>query len=599
MLESIGVAFATSALSFSAKKGLQWIRGPEIERKLARCYKQSVNSLLKELASQGWSAARCEALERSLSTEEIQEAAAGIVFGGVAPSEADLGGHFKYGVVREEEVATSPAEIRTFIEQVFIVGFIAKVDELLPECIEDSDAQIGELRDQQRHRELVALINQIGLSKQEREIPKAITPRIPRISPNKIVGRKGDVDDLHRRLFDNKQVVLVNGLGGIGKTTLAHAYVGKYWEEYHHIAWIGQTSEDIVGDFVNTEGLLTNLNIQIQGKDPRQLFLEILTRLNSVVEQPGLLIIDNADVSLTQWYDCLPRQPEWHLLATSRQRIERFDVKELDFLSRKEAVDLFLCHYSRGKITPEEIGEIVDLVDLHTLTIEILAKTAQLQRTGIFELEKAIEEDLIANVYIDHKGDKIGRITSYLCSILNVSELDEEVIWLLQQFACLPPEFHNYELLRDLINPEASGRESLFSETLEGLAEKGWLLRDQALDSYKMHRIIADVVKKQHPLSLAEAQPLIDSITEKLSIDQTKDNPVDKFPWMPYGTSVLKVFPSSSDVGISRLQNNLATVLKDLGDYEGAKELLEKAKRSAEKNFGQDHPTTAVSYSNL
>jgi tetratricopeptide (TPR) repeat protein len=43
----------------------------------------------------------------------------------------------------------------------------------------------------------------------------------------------------------------------------------------------------------------------------------------------------------------------------------------------------------------------------------------------------------------------------------------------------------------------------------------------------------------------------------------------------------------------------LATVLKALGDYTGAKELLQKAMISAEKNFGKEHPTTAVRYSNL
>ena len=42
--------------------------------------------------------------------------------------------------------------------------------------------------------------------------------------------------------------------------------------------------------------------------------------------------------------------------------------------------------------------------------------------------------------------------------------------------------------------------------------------------------------------------------------------------------------------------SNLALVLQDLGDYAGAKELLEKAMRSDEQNFGPEHPTTAVRF---
>ena len=45
--------------------------------------------------------------------------------------------------------------------------------------------------------------------------------------------------------------------------------------------------------------------------------------------------------------------------------------------------------------------------------------------------------------------------------------------------------------------------------------------------------------------------------------------------------------------------NNLALVLKELGSYKEAKELLEKAMLSTERNFGKDHPRTAMSYSNL
>ncbi|MCD6135349.1 tetratricopeptide repeat protein, partial [Candidatus Bipolaricaulota bacterium] len=96
-----------------------------------------------------------------------------------------------------------------------------------------------------------------------------------------------------------------------------------------------------------------------------------------------------------------------------------------------------------------------------------------------------------------------------------------------------------------------------------------------------------------------DVKQLIEIIIVKLNIDQTRDNPVEKFPWIPYGHALLAVFPSSDDTVISELQNNLAMVLKALGDYAGAKDLLEKAMISNEKNFGPEHPTTAVRYSNL
>jgi Flp pilus assembly protein TadD len=50
---------------------------------------------------------------------------------------------------------------------------------------------------------------------------------------------------------------------------------------------------------------------------------------------------------------------------------------------------------------------------------------------------------------------------------------------------------------------------------------------------------------------------------------------------------------------IGKCEGVLGSVLQDLGDYGGAKVLLEKAMLSAEANFGKKHPTTAVSYSNL
>ena len=429
-------------------------------------------------------------------------------------------------------------------------------------------------------------------------LPKALTVNIPRTPRDRIVGRDAELNDLHQLLFDNRKVVLVNGMGGIGKTTLAQTYVDQFWDDYKHIAWISQLSEDLINDFINAAKLLDNLNIQAAGKDAKDLFMSIVNELNKIDTHPNLLVIDNADASLAELADYLPHQPQWHILVTSRVAIENFDLLELDFLSSEEAVQLFLKYCTHDEIAPQEVEQLVLDVDLHTLTIEILAKTAQRQRIEIDRLRQAIKSNLKADVSVSHSKSKIERVTSYLSSIFSLSKLSEKEVWFLKQFTCLPATFLEYDLLKELIKPAESEQDN-FSATLVDLTEKGWLLKTQKPNSYKMHLIIAEVVKQQKSIGLDDVRPLVGSITTKLDNDQSKDNPVDKFPWIPFGYSILNVFPESQNSIIALLQNSLAMALQDRGDYQKAKILLEKARRSAENIFGAEHPTTATISSNL
>ena len=430
-------------------------------------------------------------------------------------------------------------------------------------------------------------------------IPKALTVKIPRTSRDRIIGRDAELEDLHQRLFSNQQVVLVNGMGGIGKTTLAQVYIDYFWHEYAHIAWITQSSEDIRDDFVSAEGLIENLNIPNNGEIIKNIFIQIMNKFNRINDKPNLLVIDNANESLEQIYDYLPHKPIWHVLATSRYQLNRFDIKELDFLSSGEAVELFLLHYKNRSISEKEIVELVSMVDRNTLAIEILSKTAQKQRLSLGTLKGAIEKDIKANVYINHKGGMVDCVASYINRIFSLSELIDNEIWLLKQIACLPAEFHSYHMLKDLIKPEYTQRDDIFSETITELNENGWLLKNQDSDSYKMHTIIAEVIKQQTCISLAEVMALVQSITDKLSSDQSKDNPIVKFPWISYGLSIINVFADNEDVMISTLKNNLALRLMERGDYEEAKNLLLSASFADVKNFGVDHRNTVTKFANL
>jgi tetratricopeptide (TPR) repeat protein len=430
-------------------------------------------------------------------------------------------------------------------------------------------------------------------------LPKELTSKIPKTSQKQIVGRSEDLTDLHEKLFDHKQVVLVNGLGGIGKTTLAQVYVSEYYEEYKHIVWTSQLSVDFSADLINTEGLLLSLGISTEGKDLPTLFNETLIALKSISDQPNLWVIDNADARLRDYYDYFPSQPNWHILVTSRERIAHFDLKELDFLSEKDAKALFKKHYTLSKISDQDILELVSIVDKHTLTIEILAKTAQENRTPVNKLKKAIDDDLQSGVYIRHKGSEIERVTSYLSSIFSISQLSPEEIRLMQLMACLPPEYHHFDDLLSWVHADDTLEEDLMAIVINKLVSKGWLLSDPETDSFKMHRILGEITFRQTPPSISDIAKLIDAISNILAFDQTKDNPVDKFQWISFGDAILERYKNNSSSEISTLQNNLASVYSTLGRYEVAAQLLETSLASDLKNFGIDHLNVAVRQSNL
>ncbi len=400
-------------------------------------------------------------------------------------------------------------------------------------------------------------------------------------------------------MSNQQQVVLVNGMGGIGKTALAQTYATFNRENYAHIAWVQQTSDDFRQDLISAEGLLDSLNLSTTST-VEELFPKVINKLRSLENQPNLLVIDNAFASLTKIKDQLPKQPHWHILITSREEIAGFELKELGFLSKAAAIDLFKRHYSLTKLQDAEIATIVKTIDYHTLTIELLAKVAQRKRTILDELLVAIKDDITANVCTNHSqgGNKIERIRSYLCSIFKADRLSKREIYLLKQLTCLPTEFHSYEILEDLLNVKEAFDFTL-SEILESLKESGWLIADRKNDSYKIHQIIQLALFTQLNVQLNDVDLLVENIKNKLSLDQFKDNPINKSSWIPFGQCIDSLFSHLTDAQIGSLQNNLALRYRDFGNYQNAKILLEKSIKSSEQILGEDAPETATCYLNL
>ncbi len=413
--------------------------------------------------------------------------------------------------------------------------------------------------------------------------------------------RKKDLKFLSDMLEKSKNVVLVNGMGGIGKTTLAIAYLDHCKDQYDHIAWLEQLGQfsDIV---LTNKLLLKNLGIQSLSGEPEQDTCYVLNQLANL-KGNCLLVIDNADDRIKPYRDHLPR--DWHVLITSRQELGFKNRYDLSFLDVESAMELFYIHYDHTQ-NDALVKEIIEAVDFHTLTIELLARTAYRKRRTLpldklWELVKmkGIKLEKIINVSTTHSHQKsIEKIFPYLCSVFEVQDLPENEILLLKQLACLPPIFHSFEDLSSWLQLKDDDKIEKLEDMLLRLKEKGWLVSGKKADAYKIHRIIQEVISEQLEIREADVSTLLDTFKALTSHNPAK-NPVDQFQWLPFGTQLLSVIKKDKSKEIGGLSNNIGLLYQAQGQYEPALEFFQKAIAICSESLGDQHPNTQTIKNNL
>ncbi|MDX1908254.1 MAG: tetratricopeptide repeat protein [Bacteroidia bacterium] len=428
---------------------------------------------------------------------------------------------------------------------------------------------------------------------------------IPGISVRDVIGRTNDLAQLRHRLSESSSLLLMNGIGGIGKTTLAKLYANNHSDEYDHLLWI-EMQETPEQSFANDPGLQSSLGIRPeQGEDYSSVCYRMLLALQNM-DGKNLMILDNADEGIRTIQDRLPAKKHWDILITSRQVLSQFELMELGKLDPEAARELFRRYCTKPQDN-QALGAFLVKLEHHTLSIELFAKLleAHWEINTVEALSAYLDtqhlDDEVLQVIIESEHAK-GQTQLYrhLLQAFDLSGFGQrpELMRLLKQMAALPPGAEGYPLLDLMEWCGIEQEKTTFVNHLRDLHRLGWLTQP-GNNHFGCHRLIKTLIAHAYPATEEEVMPLIETFISKLSIDQTKDNPIDKFPWIPFGQAVLLSAAHLDIAPKAILQNNLASVLQALGDYAGAKVLLEKAMASDERNFGELHPTTAIKYSNL
>lgn len=359
------------------------------------------------------------------------------------------------------------------------------------------------------------------------------------LKPLHYIGRGGVTEELHCLLYQSSLLMLVNGLGGMGKTTIAAQYFYEYGWAWAYRIWL-------VAERGILEALLSLVDILSIKAEPEMTQKEQLGMVIKhlrLMEGPGLLMIDNVNdwEDFSEYEDYLRQLGNWQVLITSRL-MEVRDVKTyyVGHLPIKKAKELFCIHYPLHDESEDDLlFEVFEQVGYNTLVIELLAKTLAFKNNKLRKHYKlrSLLEDLWDHgvLYLSFKPkvksdyslayeeitasyrrqqDTVDRVVNAMYS---VAGLQDQLASLLSIMALLPSQAVSLAHLERL-NPS---RKEMDAELIE-LHKRGWIELDQDVLSIHCHPIIQNIILKQQDEQLADHS--LESVKQfNLLLERTDD----------------------------------------------------------------------------
>ncbi|MBU3156332.1 tetratricopeptide repeat protein [Clostridium estertheticum] len=421
---------------------------------------------------------------------------------------------------------------------------------------------------------------------------RQLTPNPPK--KKGFIGRDQELKELKELNLKSNVTLILNGMGGIGKTELAKEF---YWNEYtaksyDHFGWIDY-NQNLKFSVLNQ----LKVGIEFEDKESDEgRFRKVIEQLN-LLEGTTLLVIDNYESDKTNDDDILLNSFSSNIkvILTSREVIQSFEELRLGFLSENKCCELFYQYY-KGEHNDEKLNQIIKLSGYHTLSIELLAKTAEEGDYSIDALLKLIIElgfnlnDIISDsVEHEKKYDLLFNHIRNLFVFVNIGECEK---FILTNLSVLSSEF----IERNVIN---TWLELDNNNEINKLIQKGWL--DSAkIDNktvIKCHHIIQEIVRLEFPPSSEVCKVLMKNLAIELKCEPW-ENRLEKSKFLNHALSVLKYIDEET-FETGSILTNLSLLYNSIGDFNTALAYLMKAKKICEFFLDKDDYRLAIVYHNL
>ena len=435
-------------------------------------------------------------------------------------------------------------------------------------------------------------------------------------------GRKEILERLRHAFTANGQatptMLVLSGMGGIGKTQTALEYAYLYKDDYLTVLWAKADSPEILNtDFASFAGLL---NLPGEREQDQKYAVDAVKRWLEV-HTNWLLILDNVE-DLDMINDYLPPAPQGHILLTSYRQVAggmAFRL-EIDKMTPEEGI-LFLLNRTgflvpgasidKASETDRQIASII-VDEMDGLPLAIDQAGAYIEKTacglsGFLELYKERRGELLRRRGGIASGHPEPVTTTLALSFAKIEQANPAATELLRFFAFLHPDAIFDELIHKgasqlgpLLKAEAS--EILTLNDMIGELNNYSLVRRSTASILSIHRLVQAVIRdnlsKEAQSDWAErtvravnqAFPKVEFITWQ----QCRRY----LPHAQVSAGLIKqermVFPEAA-----RLLDEAGYYLFEQGQYQEAEPLLMQAVAIREQTLGPEHLDVATSLNHL
>ena len=337
--------------------------------------------------------------------------------------------------------------------------------------------------------EVTALLSQLT---EELEQKDYIIPRLPAV-PACFIGRERELAEISRRLGENS-VLFVTGIGGIGKSSLARAFVRSRRAEYDAVICL-EYEGGIRRTFCDDMQLQLSCVSRSEGESDEDYFRRKLGHLRRICGgKRVLLVIDDLSGRITKELSEL-LSCGYDTLIVTRNRPPRNSFAELEVGALDDTQLMKLISLELGRSLNREerscFGEIISLVQGHTLVLELIARQTAAGRIGIRAARElirqhgfsAFSDEQISN-YKDGTEvcDTLGAIVA---ALFDAGGMTTDELLAVKTLALLG--------VRGLEPDQAERILGLDMSLVQKLSQEGWVCCDGRV---RLHPVIAETLRQ-------------------------------------------------------------------------------------------------------